>query len=239
MREREPMSGRMTILDQMDACVEEWQTAGDGRAIFLRCYRVMTRNMLADLGEGFQDPAWVDGLLHRFAAYYFEALIRYENGDPDTPRIWTQAHDRSMSAAASPIVRLLLGVNAHINYDLVLTLEECLRPEWRGCTRERRSVRYADHCQVNRIIAASIDTVQDDILEPDLPVAAVLDVLMGPLDEYVISTLIANWRETVWQSACEMLNANSERERQEVLQRVEHRSLRIADQVWTRIPGLL
>ena len=173
----------------------------------------------------------MDGLPHRFAEYYFEALHHYEAGDTNTPHIWTVAHERSVSGHHAPVVRLLLGINAHINYDLVLTLNEWLRPEWPRCTEERRASRYADHCQVNTIIAASIDTVQDQIRSTEMPVAGILDTLLGPLDEYLISELIAAWRETVWQSACDLLDASTQRQRQQVIRLVEQRSLRIADRI--------
>lgn len=219
------------ILRRMDARIHLWEASGDGRVVFLKCYRVMTHSMLTGLDDSFHDPPWVEGLLRRFAEYYFDALYQYEAGAANTPRIWTLAHERSVSGRHAPVVRLLLGINAHINYDLVLTLDEWLRPEWEKCTRERRASRYADHCRVNTIIAASIDTVQDQILSPEMPVAGILDTLLGPLDEYLISELIAAWRETVWQSACELLNATTQRQRKQVIRLVEQRSLRIADRV--------
>jgi len=205
--------------------------------MFLQCYRIMTGNMLCALERdvsqgGFRDPAWVDGLLHRFADHYFRALRQYEAGHPDTPRIWQQAHDASRSKEAPAIIRLLLGINAHINYDLVLTLDEWLRPEWDGCSADVRASRYADHCQVNTIISESIDAVQADVLSRAMPLTGVLDALLGPVDEMLISELVAAWRETVWQSACDSLDAPTSRERAAVIAYVEQRALRIADRIY-------
>jgi len=204
--------------------------------MFLQCYRIMTGNMIHALERdasrgGFRDPIWVSGLLRRFADYYFQALRQYESGSPATPRIWQQAHDVSLSEEAPAVTRLLLGINAHINYDLVLTLDEWLRPEWDGCSADLRTLRYADHCQVNTIISASIDAVQNDVLRPQMPLTGILDALLGPVDEMLISELVAAWRETVWQSACELLDATTPEERAAVIEHVEQRSLRIAERI--------
>ena len=47
---------------------------------------------------------------------------------------------------------LLLGINAHINYDLVLTIYDMPAPEWERLTEEQRRRRFQDHCTVNVII---------------------------------------------------------------------------------------
>lgn len=236
MSEREAKALSNAVVRRMDARIATWTHRGDGRAVFLQCYRIMTGNMLGALRRdasrgGFHDPVWVKGLLQRFADSYFRALRQYESGSPATPRIWQQAHDVSLSGEAPAATRLLLGINAHINYDLVLTLYEWLRPEWDGCSAAVRTSRYADHCQVNTIISASIDAVQDDVLSPQMPLTGILDTLLGPVDEMLISELVAAWRETVWQSACELLDAATPDERAAVIAQVEERSLRIAEHI--------
>lgn len=65
-----------------------------------------------------------------------------------------------------------MGVNAHINYDLVLTLYEMLLDEWWQLSKQEQAYRYQDHCKVNEIIAARIDQVQDELLNPS-------DLVMG------------------------------------------------------------
>jgi len=73
----------------MAALVAQWEDAGDRRAIFLGCYTLMTRNMLAALDAGrFRDARWVGALLERFADYYFDALAACEAGDPAAPIVW-------------------------------------------------------------------------------------------------------------------------------------------------------
>ena len=64
------MSSQERVVGRMLEQVQRWEAAEDRRAIFLACYSVMTKNMLASInGDVFQDPAWVYGLLEKFAEY--------------------------------------------------------------------------------------------------------------------------------------------------------------------------
>jgi hypothetical protein len=100
---------------------------------------------------------------------------------------------------------LLLGINAHINYDLVFTLCDMLEPEWKQLTGAERNQRHADHIQVNHIIAKTIDAVQDQVLETLVPEMDLVDRLMGPFDEWMISELISHWRDEVWEQAVSLI----------------------------------
>ena len=108
---------------------------------------------------------------------------------------------------------LLLGINAHINYDLVLSLVDLLEPEWKELSESRRQDRYADHCLVNEVIAATIDTVQDEVVERHNPRMDLIDRLLGRLDERLLSALITRWRQGVWDNAVHFLEVpETERE---------------------------
>ncbi|GAP08945.1 hypothetical protein BECAL_00077 [Bellilinea caldifistulae] len=214
---------------EMQEWIERWQEVHDQRAIFLSCYRMMTMNMLEAIRrDEFSDGGWVDHLLHRFADYYFLALHAYEERQENVPVVWQAAFRAAAGRDYSPLQNLLLGVNAHINYDLVLTLEELLQPEWAELSPARRAVRRTDHNRVNRIIAATIDAVQDQILEPAMPVLQAVDVLMGRVDEGLISGMITRWRGRVWQHAVYLVETSSEFERKEWIERVEREALRTA-----------
>src|SRR5690606_9984266 len=114
-----------TWVDRMDQQAKAWEADADHRYLFLRCYAIMTRSMLAGIGQGrFRNGPWVEGLLARFAEYYFEALTLYDGQAADTPAIWRLAHDSSRQHKLHVLQHIMLGINAHINYDLVLTLHE-------------------------------------------------------------------------------------------------------------------
>src|SRR5829696_2723278 len=137
------------LVERMQSKVDAWQVDADERAIFLSCYLLMTRNMLVAVEEGeFYDSTWVRSLLHRFAQHYFNALDAY-NQDPDsTLKVWRVAHQSAASGEMLVMQNLMLGINAHINYDLVFAVVEMLEDEWPTLSPEQRHARYLDHSHV-------------------------------------------------------------------------------------------
>ncbi len=219
------------VLNQMQNRMDQWEQTGDNRRVFLTCYSMMTANMLTAIEDGeFHDPAWVNRLLHHFADYYFQALEAYDQDPNSAPKVWQIAFDTAQNPHLQALQYLLLGVNAHINYDLVLALSDVLEPEWENLSPEQRDLRHADHAQVNAIIGRTIDSVQDRVIERFNPAMAWVDRLMGHMDEWLISRLIAQWREQVWQHARDRLDATPS-ERETLLQTVEAGCLRTADLV--------
>lgn len=210
----------------MDQYLAGWQETDDQRHVFLSCYRMMTANMLLALeGEYFNDKQWVNTLLHQFADYYFEALACYDCGN-EVPLVWQNVHEFTRHNKLHRLQCLMMGVNAHINYDLVLTLYDMLQPVWSGLSAEEKKIRYEDHCKVNKVISDTIDSVQDEILEPGDRLMAWIDVAFGRLDEYFISRLISNWRQDVWEDAQRMLITGSLPEREILRQTIEKRVIK-------------
>lgn len=219
------------VLGRMQGYINCWEQTGDRRRVFLTCYSMMTANMLTALEDGeFHDREWVNKLLHHFADYYFAALEAYEHDSSQSPSVWQAAFGCAQSDQLQTIQHLLLGVNAHINYDLVLALADLLGPEWESLSPQQRALRYADHCQVNHIIGRTIDSVQDQVIERYNPLMQIVDRLMGPLDEWLISRLITAWRDRVWQHALDRITAPLA-ERETLQEKVEASCLDIADSI--------
>lgn len=220
------------VIERMLKMIKQWEDQSDQRAIFLTCYSMMTRNMLSAIeAHEFKDSAWVDRLLRRFAEHYFIALEAYEHNPSTAPPVWQITHHTSQSSNTFALQNLLLGVNAHINYDLVFTLVELLEPEWAELSESQRTERNADHRHVNEIIARTIDAVQDTVLEPTMPVMDIVDKLMGPFDEILLSRLITHWRDRVWDYAALLLDTKESEERSRVIQQIEADALRQAEAI--------
>jgi hypothetical protein len=217
------------LLVRMQFQSREWYRATDRRVIFLSCYTLMTHNMTASVyRREFHDPVWAHRFIGRFADYYFEALAAYDENPLQSPRVWQIAHQSCRNTALQPLQLMLLGINAHINYDLVLTLEELLRPEWPSLTSAGRAARLADYLHVNEIIGHTIDAVQDDILSPEMPIMRVIDVAMGPVDEWLLSRLLARWRDRAWRDTLLLLAAAKADTRRQIIKGVEISALRRA-----------
>lgn len=229
------MSPSAPVITHMQSRIREWKATSDDKALFLNCYMMMTSNVLAAIQQQeFDDPVWVNRLLYHFADYYFAALEAYEHDPASAPAVWQRAHDVTRNSETAALQKLLLGVNAHINYDLVFTLVDLLRPEWRNLSEPQRAARYADHCHVNDVIGRTIDAVQDQVLEPAIPVMDYIDKLLGPIDEMLISRLITQWRETVWLNAMSLLSTDDAQEQTQLIRKVEEQALKTAEFICRR-----
>lgn len=219
-------------LARMDVLLAGWAPAGDKREVFLSCYRMMTRNMQTKIEDGFfLDAEWVSRLLTLFSGYYFSALAEWEQDPVTAPRVWQIAHEQARVRQLAVWQHLILGVNAHINYDLVLAVTELLAPEWAGLEDAQKQERYEDYCRVNAVIAETIDEVQDRIIAPELPLTGVLDRFLGRLDELLISRIISSWRDRTWLAAMQLLETSEENTRDTIITAVETETLGFSEQL--------
>lgn len=212
--------------ERMRALASAWEADGDRRAIFARAYGHMTGAMLAALrSRRFSDDAWVRQLLERFADYYFVAVDGHQH-EGDCPQVWRQAFDACTRADVHPLQLLLLGVNAHINHDLVFALADVLG-DWPRLDRRAQARRRADHDTVNLVIRETIDLVQDEVVDVHAPRMDTVDRLLGDVDEWVFSRMIAGWRHEVWRATHQLLAADGA-DREAVVDEVDARTAGIA-----------
>ena len=192
---------------------------------------MMSANMIEAIKkDDFHDSKWVYRLLELFSEYYFIGLKSYESKKTD-PLVWQYVYKKASDNKLYDIQHLLIGVNAHINYDLVLTLYDILLPEWHTLSQREQKLRYEDHCHVNDIIAATIDKVQDEILEPNEPFLDWVDKIFGRFDEYILSKIISSWRQEVWENSQKMLAISDKIEREKFRIKIENDVLKRANQI--------
>lgn len=216
----------MTALERMTALADRWERAQDGRAAFTRCYARMTEAMLAQLEDGeFGDPTWVRRWLERFADYFFEAAGAYEAGGPEVPEVWRFAFDAARRPETGVLARVMLGINAHINYDLMLALADVLEDGWEEVGEQVQQNRRSDFERVNDVIVRTVDVVQDEVVEREEPVLRLVDLVLGPLDEWLASRLILGWRDRVWAETMRRLSTPGHADREVHRREVEDRAL--------------
>lgn len=219
-------------LARMETMLAQWDPALDARAIFLRCYAMMTGNMVVALQAGeFEDNPWVGTLVEHFAMYYFEALEAFERSSDETPPVWRVAFTAAREPHTHALQNLVLGVNAHINHDLVFAVADLLEGEWAQIDTARRQGRYRDYCLVNAIINQTIDSVQDQVLEKSSPGMSLVDAFLGPLDEMLVTRKINEWREQVWELAIRYVEMPDATARQALREQIETDSLQRANAI--------
>lgn len=203
-----------------------WDRVGDRRAVFAAAYGRMTEAMLAAISrDEFEDPVWVDRLLERFADYYFDAVDAWDQ-KAECPLVWCDAFAACKHEDLHTLQVLFLGINAHINHDLVYALTDVL-DDWDRLDATRRLEREVDHRNVNLVIARTVDIVQDEVIDPLSPALGLLDDVLAGLDEWVFSRLIADWRGDVWDQAQRLLAAPAD-QRSAVDTDITERTSRIA-----------
>ena len=226
----EPAADRhQALIDRMKRQVKVWQKVGDRRSIFLHCYSLMSGNVLAAVrARQFADSDWVANLMHHFAGYYFEPLAAYDAGEAGqrpVPAVWRHAHGMARDEEATAAQHLLVGVNAHINYDLALAVYDLLEPQWYDLSRVEKRRRRDDHDLINVIIADTVNRVQDEVIERHDPWMELVDRIAGDLDEWLAAQMIRIWRDRVWERAGQLLEAESASERELVRAAMERDAL--------------
>ena len=141
------------------------------------------------------------------------------------PAVWRFTFDAACNPKMHVMQHLLLGINAHINCDLVFAVADLLEPEWAALNPQQRQMRYTDHCHVNHVIAVTIDSVQDTVVERFSPAMNLVDKGLGPLDEWAAVKLITFYRDRVWKQAIRLVELPPSEARQALRQEVEQTSL--------------
>lgn len=169
----------------------------DRRSVFLTVYTRMTDEVRAGIESGtFEDPDWSRRYLVAFANRYRRALVGFEHGEIATvPLAWRIGFTASVSDYTLLVQDALLGINAHINYDLTYTLRDV------SIDPDRLSKR-ADHRAINGVLARLVDTVQRALV--DVYAARGydrLDRLLGSFDEEFTLVGLTESRALAWRNA--------------------------------------
>jgi hypothetical protein len=135
------------VVSLMQAKHQRMRRRGDPRRHFHGTYLRTTRALRGALSSGrFLDPDWVETWAAVFAGFYLDAL------GPTPSEVWVSALG---PGPLSPRQRVLLGMHAHITYDLPLALLEVMDDD---DFRDPgvRSRRLRDHIAVDGLLAARI-----------------------------------------------------------------------------------
>jgi hypothetical protein len=194
------MSG---LIARMAVMLESLQAEGDRRQFFHATY---LRTTMAVAGEiergGFIDAEWVERWDIAFAELYLDALGTSLAGQRPA-RPW----DVAFSAAADlPALRhVLLGMNAHINYDLPQALLAVISDEEFG-DAVLIARREADHRAIDHALASRVGAEADELASISGP-APRLDRLLRPLNQLGTQRFLREAREKVWANAIALSHA--------------------------------
>lgn len=192
----------------MRSTLVEFHAHRDKRAIFLRLYYLMTLevhkavNGVGDYADGpvFLDPSWLKRLSGHFASAYFRSLD--PNPGAGRPgRAWRTAHSVAADPRSPVLENALLGINAHINFDLPQAIAANLKEH--GDLKDPLALqrRKFDHDQVNRMLARTVAPVQHVLGEDYGHGIDAVGTLFGSIDDQLSDWELAHYREQVWWHA--------------------------------------
>jgi Family of unknown function (DUF5995) len=186
------------LIGRMAAMLESLQAAGDKRQYFHATYQRTTVAVAEELRRGgfFADGEWVERWDVAFADLYLDALEAALAGrTPSRP--W----DIAFSAPAYlPALRhVLLGMNAHINYDLPQALVAVIADE-EFDDAELLARREADHRAIDRVLASRVAAEDDELTRVSGP-GTLQDRLLRPFNRLGTQRFLREAREKVWANA--------------------------------------
>lgn len=181
--------------------------ADDGRRYFHQIYLRTTQAVARELdSSGFLDRDWVERWDVAFADLYVDALDRDLAGERP-PGPWGIVFTAAADGALPPLRQTLLGLNAHINYDLPQAIVAVMTPEDFDdpSTVERRR---ADHERIDGVLAARVSA--EDAYLASLGGRSLLDRLLAPLNQLGTKRFLTEARRKVWDNA-RLLDASRRR----------------------------
>ena len=183
------------LVARMAATLAWVEADGDPARFFLGTYLRTTVAVGAALDRGvFEDGRWVARWDVDFADLYLDALDAFR-ADPTAPaQPWRLAF--GADPGLPPEAHVLLGMNAHINYDLPQSLIAMIPPEDFGSAR-LLARRERDHERIDEVLAARVAR-EDVALQRAGGRRTPLDRLLAPANRQASRLFLRESRRKVW-----------------------------------------
>ena len=198
------------LLERMGALLAPMEAGDDPRRYFLATYRRTTVAVHKALLAGhFLDAVWVERWDVVFAGLYLDALDQWNRGEPP-PGPWAVAFESTAGRHVPPLRHVLLGMNAHINYDLSQALIAAITDdEFDDPDVVRR--RGVDHERIDAILASRVDAEDLELQRLEQPGDRTrLDRLLKPFNQAATKRFMTESRRKVWRNAVQLSAARRE-----------------------------
>jgi Family of unknown function (DUF5995) len=174
--------------------------------VFLSTYQRTTEAVGAKVATAFfEDPGWVERWDVAFANLYLTALDNELTGDGAVPRPWRLAF--AAPRDLPPLRHVLLGINAHVNYDLPQALLAVISVE-DFADRLLLERRRRDHERIDRVLASRVGAEDEELTAAGG--ATLLDRLLTPLNHLATRRFLREARQKVWHNTVELHAARLE-----------------------------
>ena len=218
-------------LAALNHVVAQLSSVQDPRAAFPDVYAVITQKVIERLNDGsgyFHAPEFISMLVGVFTTRYLQTLDWSLRGVPQDCRGWDLAYQLAAQDSLPATAHAVLGISAHINYDLALGIHEVVVRLGAAGDQARLELFKHDHDAVNALLAASFPESMRRLREVHgcsllqlLPDAAVEQLTPGLLQ------VLSGWRDDVWRNMLDLLDATSAAGRAAVIGRMDDRAVEV------------
>ncbi|WP_433167587.1 DUF5995 family protein [Kribbella sp. CA-247076] len=185
------------VVQQLQQRLDDVPADLQHRRVFLATYLRTTQAVGTAITQGrFEDPDWVEEWDVKFAELYLDAHDAAEGA----ARPWRLAFEAP--ADLPPLLHVLLGVNAHVNYDLpqallaVISDEDFADPQL--MERRRR-----DHERIDGVLAERVSAEDNELGGA----RSLLDRVLTPLNRRASQRFLRESRQKVWHNTAELQRA--------------------------------
>jgi Family of unknown function (DUF5995) len=189
------------LVERMETMLAPMVETDDPRRFFHATYLRTTRAVGRDIeGGGFVDPDWTERWDVAFAALYLDACDAWTQGRA-TPGPWQVAFDATRGERLAPVRLVLLGMNAHINYDLPQALLAVISDaefDDPAVVAERAT----DHEHVDAILVARVAAEDIELRKVEQRGdRTLLDRALTPFNRSGTKRFLKEARAKVWRNA--------------------------------------
>ncbi|MCA1735820.1 MAG: DUF5995 family protein [Actinobacteria bacterium] len=188
------------LIDQMETMLSAMDV-GDPLRLFHGTYTRTTKAVASEIARGgFADNEWAERWDVAFADLYLDALRIWQAGErPSSP--WQIALDACRGPHLPPLRYVLLGMNAHINFDLPHALLSVISDE-EFDDPAVLALRNADHVHIDGILASRVAAEDGELKKAEMPGdRTLLDVVLTPFNRLGTKRFLREARTKVWLNA--------------------------------------
>jgi hypothetical protein len=191
------------VLTTMQERLDALPAAEEQLREFLGTYLRTTAAVGSALSEQvFEDPEWVERWDVAFAGLYLSALDGHLTGEAAVPRPWRLAF--GAPASLPPLRHVLLGINAHINFDLPQALLAVISDR-EFADPDVVSRRGRDHERIDGVLSGRVAAEDRELGSRSS--LTLLDRALAPLNRLASRRFLREARQKVWRNTLELHRA--------------------------------
>lgn len=221
------------IIQRMDDYIQKFRSDDDRRERFLLMYRTFKNELRRNLQQGrFIDHQWSEAICCRMGEMYFEAEEAYRENIEECPKSWQICFDAALTGDTNLLQDALMGMNAHINYDLTICVYDVMEDngDFQAIQESTKNMpivdrklnsllkrRYFDYLLINQIAWESIPIIQDVLTDRFSRLLGFLNSISFRFTRSVVERLILEFRDRAWTHALLLLSARDRQEQADIM----------------------